>query len=212
MLSALLSPDLFIAYTLFVIGVASPGPSNLAIMGMAVKAGRKPALILATGITFGSLFWGILAALGLSAILSTFSSVLIAIKIVGGLYLLYFAYKIGKSALSKEEKETKLSVQSKSKLYKIFLAGAALHITNPKAIFVWISIMSISISTDSQTTNLFALVIGCEILGAMIFLGYATLFSTQIAQAAYLKLRRAFEGVLSVCFGFAGIKLLTMKL
>jgi threonine/homoserine/homoserine lactone efflux protein len=39
-----LSADLLLAYTAFLIGVASPGPSVLAVMGMAMAHGRAARL------------------------------------------------------------------------------------------------------------------------------------------------------------------------
>jgi hypothetical protein len=39
-----------LAYTAFAIGVASPGPSVLAVMGTAMAQGRTRALVLASGV------------------------------------------------------------------------------------------------------------------------------------------------------------------
>ena len=48
--------------------VSSAGPTTLALVGTALEQGRVKALILASGVTCGSLTWSIAAALGLLAL------------------------------------------------------------------------------------------------------------------------------------------------
>lgn len=86
--------NVLLAYSIYILGVASPGPSNLAIMATAMGRGRKQALVLSLGIMLGSLFWDALAAFGLSNLLANYSYVLAA------LYLLFLAYKSLRSAIN----------------------------------------------------------------------------------------------------------------
>ena len=69
--SAWFSANVLLAYSAYFVGTASPGPSNLAIMGIAMNAGRRAALVFALGVISGSFFWALLASLGLSAVLAT---------------------------------------------------------------------------------------------------------------------------------------------
>lgn len=87
-------------WTAYVLATASPGPSNMAIMATAMVRGRSPALVLVAGITTGSMTWALLAATGLSAVLATYANAMIIIRILGGAYLLFLAYKSVKSALA----------------------------------------------------------------------------------------------------------------
>src|SRR5262245_54242891 len=96
---ALFSANLLLAYTAYLVGTASPGPSNLAIMSTAAHHGRKAALAFALGVISGSMFWATVAALGVSAALVAWSQFVIAVKIFGGLYLLWLAFKSGRTAL-----------------------------------------------------------------------------------------------------------------
>jgi len=80
--------NVVLAYTTFVIGVASPGPSVLAVMGTAMAQGRVRALALASGVVCGSLFWGLCAAFGLAALMARWSGALDVVKAIGGVYLL----------------------------------------------------------------------------------------------------------------------------
>ena len=66
----------------------SPRVNILAVMGTSMGAGRKAETVLALGISFGSLTWALL----------TYALALTAIKMVGGIYWLWLAYKAFKSA------------------------------------------------------------------------------------------------------------------
>ena len=98
--------QLLLVYTAYVMAAASPGPANMAIMGIAMSKGRAPAMVLAAGIVTGSLFWAVLAATGISTVLSAYAGALTALKIAGGLYLLYLAYRSARSALSTTVRQT----------------------------------------------------------------------------------------------------------
>jgi len=80
---------LIVVFTAYVIAAGSPGPSTLRIMGVAMNHGRRAGLTLAAGVITGSLFWGLSAATGVSALLARYAEALIVLKVVGGLYLLY---------------------------------------------------------------------------------------------------------------------------
>ena len=80
-------PGIGLSYAAFLLSGLSPGPNILAVMGTSIGAGRKAGTVLALGI-FGSLTWALL----------TYALALTAIKMVGGIYLLWLAYKAFKSA------------------------------------------------------------------------------------------------------------------
>ena len=53
---------------------------------------------------------------------------------------------------------------------------------------------------------------GCMGIGVCVFLGFALVFSLGPVHRAYLRSRRAIEGVMAAFFAFAGFKLLTARL
>jgi threonine/homoserine/homoserine lactone efflux protein len=199
--------QLLLVYATYLIATASPGPSNMAIMGVAMEQGRGPALSLALGVVTGSMSWAILAATGISAVLAAYADALFAIKIAGGFYLLYLAYKSAKSALSLRQAQS-LAASVASDRLMLYRRGVLLHLTNPKAVLAWIAIMSLGLHPGAPIYRLPAILAGCAILGTLVFGGYALIFSTTPMVGAYRKARRWIEGTLAVVFGFAGIRLL----
>lgn len=197
-------------YATYLIATASPGPSNMAIMGVAMSQGRASALALALGVTTGSMFWAILAATGISALLASYADALFIIKIAGGLYLLYLAWKAARAALTAGRPSSVAggATSSKRQLYR---RGVLLHLTNPKAVLAWIAIMSLGLRADSRAYSFQAIIAGCTMLGVLVFGGYALVFSTPLMVRTYQKSKRWIEGILSVAFAYAGIRLLLSK-
>lgn len=208
----MIASQIVLVYGTYLVATASPGPSNMAIMGTAMRDGRLPAVALAAGVVTGSLFWAILAATGMSAVLTTYAQALFFIRIFGGIYLLYLAFRAGKSAMKPVSDFARMDAGSATPRYRsLYRQGILMHIGNPKAIMAWIAIMSLGFREDAPSGMLPAIVGGCAVLGIMVFGGYAVLFSTASMIALYARLRRWIEGVLSAVFAVAGLKLLVSQ-
>jgi threonine/homoserine/homoserine lactone efflux protein len=205
-------PQLAVAWTAYVIATATPGPAIIAIISTSISQGRRSGLALAFGVLTGSYIWAVLTASGLSALIRTYGHALVILKVVGAAYLLWLAWNAFRSAIRKDEAyrpEKTLPVLSPRRQY---LKGLGIHLTNPKAIFSWIMLTSIGMPAGAPTEVMAALIAGCMALGFTIFLGFALVFSLGPVHRAYLKSRRAIEGVMAAFFAFAGFKLLTTKL
>jgi threonine/homoserine/homoserine lactone efflux protein len=205
----MIASQIALVYGTYIVATASPGPSNMAIMGTAMRDGRLPALALTAGVITGSLFWAILAATGMSAVLAAYAQALFVIKIFGGVYLLYLAFRAGRSALKPVSDFVSVDTGRATPRYRaLYRQGLLMHIGNPKAIMAWIAIMSLGFREDAPAGMLPAIIGGCAILGVIVFGSYALLFSTASMIALYTRLRRWIESVLSVVFAAAGLKLL----
>lgn len=203
---------LLIVYTAYVIAAGSPGPSTMRIMGVAMHSGRRAALMLAAGVVSGSLFWGAMAATGVSAVMTRYAETLVVLKILGGLYLLYLAFKAGKSAFASEADAAQAgangAVLTGAELYR---RGLLMHLSNPKSILGWIALVTLGLGPDSSWQTLAAILGGCAVLSVAIFGGYAIIFSTAPMVRLYRRARRWIEGLLAICFGFAGLRLVLSR-
>lgn len=94
---------------------------------------------------------------------------------------------------------------------RLYLRGLLLHLTNPKAILVWLSIVSLAVSPVGGASHTVPVVLGCMCIGVSVFSSYAVLFSTASARRIYLAIRRWLDGSLAIMFGIAGLKMLTSK-
>ncbi|MFN3988604.1 MAG: LysE family translocator [Rhodocyclaceae bacterium] len=212
MLNEFLSPALAIALSAYTVGVASPGPSNMAIMATAMSQGRRQALALAAGVVCGSLVWGLAAALGLSELMRSYSGALVALKVLGGLYLLYLSARAARAALTPHQHLSGPThcISGGSK-WRAFTGGLAMHITNPKAIFVWLSIVALALPSAASRDHALGVVASCAVIGALVFFGYALAFSTEVARSIYARAHRWFNATLSAVFAVAGVRLLLSR-
>lgn len=202
--------QLLLVFTAYVVAAASPGPSNMRIMGVAMHHGRQAALVLAAGVITGSVFWGAMAATGLSAVLTHYAHALVIIKIAGGLYLLYLAFRAARSAMTPDHAAAApaAAVATRGALYR---RGLLMHLANPKAIMGWMALLSLGLGPGASAQGVAIILAGCFALSVTIFGGYALLFSTAPMVRLYRRARRWIEGVLAAVFAAAGLRLLLSR-
>lgn len=205
-------PQLMAAYSLYLVAVITPGPANLAIMGTAMNEGRKRGIVMALGIFTGSLTWAMAAALGLAAILTRYGQVLEVLKIIGGLYMLYLAFKAARGlARSASAQDLQTPVREK-KLWQTYITGYGIHLTNPKAIFGWLATIALGLPPGASVNSVILVVGGCLLTGLTVFMTYALLFSTQRAVKLYRSARRPLDALMALFFGAAGVKMISSAL
>ncbi len=205
-------PGIFLIYGVFLLQNATPGPNVLAVAGTSMAQGRIPGVAVSIGVAAGTLTWSTASVLGLAALVATYGQLLYFIKIAGGIYLFYLAYKSLRSALSPCDLiETKMSAR-RDTLSAQVAKGYLLNMTNPKAAFGWIAIVSLGMDATSPAWVLAAIILGTTTLSLLVHIAYALAFSTAKMVAAYAKSRRPIQSMLAGLFAFAGYKLLSTKL
>lgn len=204
-------PGILMAYAAFLLGLASPGPNVLAVIGTAMGVNRRSGMALAAGVAVGSLSWAMLTVIGLSALLATYAWALIAIKLFGGCYLLWLAFKAFRSAASARDLEaTELAGGRRSPL-GYALRGYIVQVTNPKAALTWIAIISLGIGEGAPVWVGAVIVVGTFALSLAIHLLYAVAFSTPAMVRIYGRARRYIQAGLGTFFAVAGVKLLSSR-
>lgn len=192
------------------VGVASPGPSTLAIAGASLSSGRSGGLALAAGVTTGSLMWSAAAALGLSALMLANAWTFEAMRYAGAACLGFLAIRSARAALRPGAMEMRpLTAAGAGRAYA---KGLALHLTNPKAIMFFGSLYVIGVPRGAAASDLALVFCAVGLQSALVFHGYALIFSAPAMAGAYRRLRRGFEGACAVFFGLAAFRIFTAKL
>jgi threonine/homoserine/homoserine lactone efflux protein len=204
-------PGILLAYSAFLLAIMSPGPNVLAVMGTSMALGRKAGMALALGVGAGSFLWSALTASGLSTILAAYAQALIVIKIGGGLYLLWLAFKAFRSAASARDLNVSGAGGESRSLRAFFLRGLTIQMTNPKAVMAWIAIISLGLQAGAPIWVGLSIVIGTSVLSIVIHCCYAMLFSTVPMIRLYAKARRWIQAALGTFFAIAGLRLLTSR-
>lgn len=195
-------------FTAFFIVAASPGPATLAVSTVSAASGRKSGMIFGAGLAIGLTFWGLVAATGLGAILQTSTHLLMALKIVGGIYLIWLACGSARSALRVTPEKTSLDSHAWPQGKRVFAKGVVLNLSNPKAVVAWMAALSVGLGADASLTSVIVATLGCSFIGLVIYAAYAVAFSVSAVMSAYVKFRRWIDGMVSALFAIAGIALI----
>ncbi len=200
-------PNIVLAWTALLLVAAAPGPSVMAIMGISMARGRSAGFIFTAGCMTGATTWAVLAGLGLSVWLTSYANGIAILKILGGLYLIWMAYKSFKSALTGDEKLVDNSNFVAGGGF--YFRGLALHLTNPKAILGWAAVITLSQAETGSVSVLVFTLLGCLVITFSVHFTYAAVFASRVAMTTYAKSRRWVESILAAVFGYAGLRLLT---
>jgi len=149
------------------------------------------------------------AAFGVGAILLTHVWILETVRYLGAAYLLYLGARSLRSALGNAAPAQTIALAAPR---GHFMAGLMLHLTNPKPVLFFGTLFTIGVPAGTGIAELVIVVLVVGLNNAMIFLGYALLFSNRALARTYARARRWFESVFALLFGFAGIRILTLKL
>jgi threonine/homoserine/homoserine lactone efflux protein len=132
-----MSPDAFLALLVFAFVTSiTPGPNNLMLLASGVNFGFVRTVPHMFGIAggFATLLFGV--GMGLGAVLKAYPALDLTLKIAGGAYLLYLAWKIAMSRSLAAKGETKAVPMT-------FFQAAAFQWVNPKAWVMAVTAMAV---------------------------------------------------------------------
>lgn len=157
----------------FLVSVATPGPDVLAVVGRALAARRRlqcAGLIL--GIVAGKLILLTAALLGLVAVAKLLGPLFVAIKVIGGLYLIYLGIRLWRRQSGEIPAD-----EAPGSLARDSAAGLAIALGNPVAILFYAALLPNSVDVASATFDTFivlaAIVGGCTIAIYALYAGLA---------------------------------------
>lgn len=132
-----MSLDSFLALLVYAFVTSiTPGPNNLMLLASGVNFGFVRTIPHALGIGGGFLSLLLAVGFGLGAVLTAFPALHLVLKIAGGAYLLYLAWRIAMS----RSMGTGASTEGRP---MTFLEAAAFQWVNPKAWVMAVSAMAI---------------------------------------------------------------------
>lgn len=140
-----MSLDIFAALILFAFVTSiTPGPNNFMLMASGVNFGFRRTIphMLGIGVGFLSLLLGV--GFGLGAVLAAYPALHMALKIAGGAYLLYLAWRIAMARSMGDGKAGEGVARPMT-----FLQAAAFQWVNPKAWVMAVTAMAVYTSPQA---------------------------------------------------------------
>lgn len=188
------------------LGAMSPGPTFIYVAKNSIAISRQHGLFTALGTGTGAALFGLLAVLGLQAVLLAVPSAYLILKICGGLYLLYLAYKIIKHAKEPMENATgDIQQMSYTQAYRL---GFITQLSNPKIAIVLASIFTALLPKEIPTYFYVVLPLLCFFIDAGWYSLVAVALSAEKPRQVYLKFKTLFDRIAGGVMSLLGLKLI----
>ena len=189
---------------------ASPGPSFVLVAQTAVGSGRRAGLLAALAMMLGAVIWAAAALYGLQALFARFEWLYLAMRIGGGLYLLYLAVMLWRHApepLPEPSAAGDKTTGDNAGAVQGFVRALLLQLSNPKVMVffgsIFLALLPAHPPTGMQIATL-ALVAFNE------FTWYALitlLFSGGPARAIYRRAKFWLDRIMGGALALLGLRL-----
>ncbi len=135
----MLAPEQFLGFLAAAVLITlSPGPDNLMVLGMGIARGRAKGIAFGLGCGLGCLSHTVLATLGVSALIAASPLAFLALKIAGGLYLVWLG---GQALRSDGRVRVAEARDGEATLCRLFARGVLANAINPKVILFFLSFL-----------------------------------------------------------------------
>ena len=179
-----------------VIGIA-PGPDNLFVLAQSATYGARAGFCVILGLCTGIALQTCLLVAGVSALIAASPTAFFVMQCLGAAYLLYLAYKsfqvragvvkLDESGETRDESDAGSEMRSANvgaegvglPLYRLYLRGIIMNMTNPKVIIFILSLIPPAVRLDRPIhPSLQTAIFGAEfILATMIVFGSIALLA-----------------------------------
>ena len=200
-------PGIAIAWTGIALGLVSPGPLQLAVIGMAMDRGRRPGVAVALGIATGTAGWAAISVTGFAAVVAASEGFMRALRVAAALYLLFLAWRAVRAALTPGRIDA-MPLRARSPA-GLWLSGLLVQATNLKAAVYWMAIAALGLEAGAPLPAAALLVGGCALISATGLSAYAAAFSRPGAVRAYDRARPWVQSALAAFFCAASVVILT---
>jgi threonine/homoserine/homoserine lactone efflux protein len=139
-MDALLTLPQFAAFLAAAVLVTlAPGPDNLMVLSLGMARGRAQGVAFGLGCALGCLNHTLLAALGVSALIAASPPAFTALKIAGGVYLVWLGIQTLRNA---RNRGTPLAGKGSAETTgKLFVKGLVANAINPKVILFFLAFL-----------------------------------------------------------------------
>ncbi len=184
------------------LAVASPGPSFVLVAQVAASRSRAAALVATVALTLGAALWAAAALFGLQSLFKHADWLYLALRIGGGLYLLWLGYQLIRHAGKGELSAPVGGEQAAADMRGIFWKALLVQLSNPKVIVFFSGIMAALLPRD-LSPQAAALVVMIVAFNEFVWYAFVSLLfsggrARQLYRGARVWIERLTGGVLAV--------------
>lgn len=194
---------------IWAIACITPGPNTLLVIRYCLTTPRKVAITAASGTVTGTFLWGLAGWLGINVLFQAAPFAYLALKIAGGLYLVWLGVKVfldlrKKGSMRAEIASTRVEIPLKV----AYRMGLATNLANPKSALFVASLFAATMPAGTPFYLGLAAIAEMMAISTLYYTCLISLITHPAVAAGYLKAKRKIDvGVATVFIGF-GTKLL----
>ena len=190
---------------LHLLAAISPGPAVVMSARTGVIEGMRTGAMLAAGLGIGGVIWAALALAGLAIIFETAPAVLIALKVLGGGYLVYLAWKLWQSA--DQPLDMGDADRPPRTAWSALWLGIMTQLANPKPAVLFSAIFLGTVPPGTQMVGYFAILLAVFLNETLWNILVARVFSLDRTRRGYISLKSLIDRAFGATLALLGIKI-----
>jgi threonine/homoserine/homoserine lactone efflux protein len=183
--------------------ICTPGQDTALTIRNTLAGGRRNGIATAFGVACGQAVWTLAASAGLVALLDASEPVFHALRLLGGLYLVYLGAHSLRRALSPEVEPEPGESPTRSR--RGFRQGVLSNLGNPK-----MAVFFATLLPQFAPRGAFLTLLALGLLFCSLTLGWLALYAAAVSQAQRLirgRVRRALDAVTGLVLAALGLRL-----
>ncbi len=190
-------------------GVLSPGPSFVMAARTAVAKSRAEGLALSLGLGFGATFIAGLCLGGLHAVLTAVPVLYVALKVAGGLYLIWMAWNIWRAAPQPLSIDAEPEEQHRASLWASFRLGLYTQLSNPKTAVVYGSVFAALLPPQFPLAAALLVMLGVWVMETGWMAIVVLVLSSSKPRSVYLSAKTLIDRLAVGVMGALGLRLVS---
>ena len=190
---------------LHLLAAISPGPAVVMSARTGVIEGMRTGAMLAVGIGIGGVIWALAALCGLAFVFQTAPALLIGLKVLGGAYLVWMAWKLWRSA-DKPLDMGDTTAPPRHPLSALWL-GITTQLANPKPAVLFSAIFLGTVPEGTSLLSYAAILLVVFLNEAVWNILVARIFSLERSRQGYISLKTLIDRAFGATLALLGVKI-----
>lgn len=193
---------------IWAVACITPGPNTLLLMRYALTAPRLVAVVAAAGTITGTFCWGLAGWLGINVLFQAAPFAYLAMKILGGLYLVWLGLRIFLDVRRSQQATDLSTLRTEVPLKTAYRMGLVTNFANPKSALFVASLFAATMPAGTPFLYGVAAIAVMVAVSCVYYTILIALITHPAVAAAYLRAKKKIDiGVGMVFVGF-GTRLL----
>ncbi|TDK35353.1 LysE family translocator [Rhizobium deserti] len=197
---------------IWAVACVTPGPNTLLVMRYALTAQRRVAVVAAMGTITGTFCWGLAGWLGINVLFQAAPFAYLALKIIGGLYLVWLGLKIFLDVRKSGQVADLTAPRIEVPLKTAYRMGLDTNLANPKSALFVASLFAATMPAGTPFLYGVAAIAVMVTVSSIYYTFLVGLITHRTVAAAYLRAKKKIDiGVALVFVGFGTRLLLSQR-